>query len=573
MATFRSPEMLSGAISDLRRRITAGSGDRAAAVHLLELVAIVAEMLASKADHTRLKARDTALATANAGLTEERDDARDAEIATLRAARDAHGERVADLESEAARLRGEVARLEREGVELRKDVRHWMPASAGGEAPDRLVLTADHTRLVDTITERDGQIAALRHECDGRLLQLAAVGHVLDVTPPLFPEVRDSQRWTDFATKLPPAAQELKGRCERLAAERDEMRAEVERLKARPTNISVNWRGRYERLVEHLRAISAGDLDEQEKLAAMEERISACDPTDPLPAAPSGEVSDDGPLAVHRRDEAKLRAVRERLAKAPTMEVKADVTDPPLVDVARRALECAESWDPQARVLGNVRAADIARLCRAFMADATPPPLTDHQVAAVVQRAEPVIAAMEAGARCDKDAGLTSLHICRTCDASGWALAGVNVPPGWSRIERIDGPDSICPKCAINPSALDCLRDDGYEQAHVRPWTQPAVRDEGTRSPAREDVALTVGEALKATHVVEWRHVWKGRPQRWWQGEIGTGRVRVFGDDGEWRNWNHSPLSAEHRAHRCRLVPLADADAPPESRGPIGGAS
>ena len=455
---------------------------------------------------------------------------------------------------------------------------------------------ADHARLVDTITERDGQIASLRHECDGRLLQLAAVGHVLDVTPPLFPEVRDSQRWTDFATKLPPAAQELKGRCERLAAERDEMRAEVERLKARPTNISVNWRGRYERLVEHLRAISAGDLDEQEKLAAMEERISACDPTDPHPAAPSGEVSDEDLRAAFDNAErsaytaavnegssarpalslgvdAGIRAVRRVLERATVREARADVTDPPLVDVARRALECAESWDPQARVLGNVRAADIARLCRAFMADGPPPPLTDHQVAAVVQRAEPVIAAMEAGARCDKDAGLTSLHICRTCDASGWALAGVNVPPGWSRIERIDGPDSICPKCAINPSALDCLRDDGYEQAHVRPWTQPAVRDEGTRSPAREDVALTVGEALKATHVVEWRHVWKGRPQRWWQGEIGTGRVRVFGDDGEWRNWNHSPLSAEHRAHRCRLVPLADADTPPESRGPIGGAS
>ena len=154
-------------------------------------------------------------------------------------------------------------------------------------------------------------------------------------------------------------------------------------------------------------------------------------------------------VAISLGVDAGIRAVRRVLERATVREAKADVTDPPLVDVARRALECAESWDPQARVLGNVRAADIARLCRAFMSDGPPPPLTDHQVAAVVQRAEPVIAAMEAGARCDKDAGLTSLHICRTCDASGWALAGVNVPPGWSRIERIDGPDSICPKCAI----------------------------------------------------------------------------------------------------------------------------
>ena len=543
MATFRSPEMLSGAISDLRRRITAGSGDRAAAVHLLELVAIVAEMLASK---------------------------------------------------------------------------------------------DDRARLVDTITERDGQIATLRHECDGRLLQLAAVGHVLDVTPPLFPEVRDSQRWTDFATKLPPAAQELKGRCERLAAERDEMRAEVASLKDRPTLTA-------ERLAEAMR--DQGFLF-NDHLAAAKRLLVRLGPVT-LPAVPSGEVSDEDLRAAFDNAErsaytaavnegssarpalslgvdAGIRAVRRVLERATVREARADVTDPPLVDVARRALECAESWDPQARVLGNVRAADIARLCRAFMADGPPPPLTDHQVAAVVQRAEPVIAAMEAGARCDKDAGLTSLHICRTCDASGWALAGVNVPPGWSRIERIDGPDSICPKCAIDPSALDCLRDDGYEQAHVRPWTQPAVRDEaprspdraqggcpvcgstariadgdswcieceraftaeidGTgrcshqgvalwavarshaRSPAREDVALTVGAALAARPYIEFHDgvVWRQLETR------NEGRVWHRGD---WHPAYYAGAGELHAHRPARLVPLADADAPPESRGPIGGAS
>ena len=546
MPTYRSPEMLSGAISDLRRRITAGSGDRAAAVHLLELVAIVAEMLASK---------------------------------------------------------------------------------------------DDRARLVDTITERDGQIATLRHECDGRLLQLAAVGHVLDVTPPLFPEVRDSQRWTDFATKLPPAAQELKGRCERLTAERDELRAEVASLKARPTLTA-------ERLAEAMR--DQGFLF-NDHLAAAKRLLVRLGPVT-LPAAPSGEVSDEeiaeaiydaaqterrtqpgwhgswvdwsaAPDLQRAQARAAARAVRERLAKAPTMEVKADVTDPPLVDVARRALECAESWDPQARVIGNVRAADIARLCRAFMADGPPPPLTDHQVAAVVQRAEPVSAALP-----DKTAGLTSLHICRTCDASGWALAGVNVPPGWSRIERIDGPDSICPKCAINPSALDCLRDDGYEQAHVRPWTQPAVRDEGprspdraqggcpvcgstariadgdswcieceraftaeidgtgrcshqgvalwavarshARSPAREDVALTVGAALADPRVQDGSHVVEYQVMGWHQSRPGKDRDWRGDEWGDWYGAGSGPLP--HEVNKpARLVPLADADAPPESRGPI----
>ena len=249
-------------------------------------------------------------------------------------------------------------------------------------------------------------------------------------------------------------------------------------------------------------------IEAREKLAAMEERISACDPTDPPPAAPSGEVSDDGPLAVHRRDEAKLRAVRELRAKAPTGEVSDADLRAAFDNAERSAYTAAAQEGATARVAISLgvdagiravrRVLERATVREAKDGVTTPPPLTDHQVAAVVQRAEPVSAAMEAGARCDKDAGLTSLHICRTCDASGWALAGVNVPPGWSRIERIDGPDSICPKCAINPSALDCLRDDGYEQAHVRPWTQPAVRDEGPRSPAREDVALTVGAALAA---------------------------------------------------------------------------
>lgn len=39
----------------------------------------------------------------------------------------------------------------------------------------------------------------------------------------------------------------------------------------------------------------------------------------------------------------------------------------PLVDVAKELLACAASWEADAKLVGNVRAADVARLCRAFL--------------------------------------------------------------------------------------------------------------------------------------------------------------------------------------------------------------
>lgn len=32
-------------------------------------------------------------------------------------------------------------------------------------------------------------------------------------------------------------------------------------------------------------------------------------------------------------------------------------------------LECAESWVPEARIIGNVRAGDIAKVCRSIIAE------------------------------------------------------------------------------------------------------------------------------------------------------------------------------------------------------------
>lgn len=37
--------------------------------------------------------------------------------------------------------------------------------------------------------------------------------------------------------------------------------------------------------------------------------------------------------------------------------------------VVNQVLECAESWVPDARLIGNVRAGDIAEMCRAIISE------------------------------------------------------------------------------------------------------------------------------------------------------------------------------------------------------------
>lgn len=145
--------------------------------------------------------------------------------------------------------------------------------------------------------------------------------------------------------------------------------------------------------------------------------------------------------------------------------------------------------------------------------------------------------------------------------------------------------------CACGRVESDCDQSrascpNGYEQAHVRPWTQPAVRDEGTRSPAREDVALTVASAFAYSdqHRAESLTVeYQGEGDLWYQM-----RPSVDGECEEWmlRKWCVTGVKTRAAWRDCdygvpvwvlylpaRLVPLSDADAPPESRGPIGGAS
>lgn len=57
---------------------------------------------------------------------------------------------------------------------------------------------------------------------------------------------------------------------------------------------------------------------------------------------------------------------------------------------------------------------------------------------------------------------------CRCCDAS---TSGKNDgsfdAPNWGRIEGIDGPNALCPRCVADPLALEGLVADGYPDARI----------------------------------------------------------------------------------------------------------
>ena len=50
---------------------------------------------------------------------------------------------------------------------------------------------------------------------------------------------------------------------------------------------------------------------------------------------------------------------------------------------------------------------------------------------------------------------------CRTCGVyvAGFTDGSVT-EPGWRDIDRIDGPNAICPECIADPEALDGLREE-----------------------------------------------------------------------------------------------------------------
>lgn len=62
-----------------------------------------------------------------------------------------------------------------------------------------------------------------------------------------------------------------------------------------------------------------------------------------------------------------------------------------------------------------------------------------------------------------------TLFICRCCGEGSRGLTdGTFFNPGWGRIDRIDGPNAICPECIADPRALEGLKEDGFESAAVK---------------------------------------------------------------------------------------------------------
>ena len=57
---------------------------------------------------------------------------------------------------------------------------------------------------------------------------------------------------------------------------------------------------------------------------------------------------------------------------------------------------------------------------------------------------------------------------CRGCGRHEMGLFN-SLPDEWSEIERIDGPNGICPACVHDrlDDVLRRLHEDGYEHAHV----------------------------------------------------------------------------------------------------------
>jgi hypothetical protein len=70
-----------------------------------------------------------------------------------------------------------------------------------------------------------------------------------------------------------------------------------------------------------------------------------------------------------------VREMRQQLAKAQPVSPPEPVRPSErIASIAVQALECALAWEPDARLIGNVRAEDIADLCSAVIAGLRPAP-------------------------------------------------------------------------------------------------------------------------------------------------------------------------------------------------------
>jgi hypothetical protein len=68
------------------------------------------------------------------------------------------------------------------------------------------------------------------------------------------------------------------------------------------------------------------------------------------------------------------REAFEAAARALLAEAQPVSTPERIASIAAQALECALAWEPDARLIGNVRAEDIADLCSAVIAGLRPAP-------------------------------------------------------------------------------------------------------------------------------------------------------------------------------------------------------
>lgn len=125
-----------------------------------------------------------------------------------------------------------------------------------------------------------------------------------------------------------------------------------------------------------------------------------------------------------------------------------------------------------------------------------------------------------------------------------------------------------------------CLDDPGDAERVRQALVEAIGADQGPRAPARE--ALTVGEAIQAIDdapVIEyrdgrWRQIRGGRHGKvryWWPARPASRFSPAC--LAQWGAWvdTDGVISADGD-EPCRLVPLSEAGASPETRGPIGGA-
>lgn len=133
------------------------------------------------------------------------------------------------------------------------------------------------------------------------------------------------------------------------------------------------------------------------------------------------------------------------------------------------------------------------------------------------------------------NAASPTLFTCRCCAAAvkGWNDGAV-MSPGWRKIGRIDGPNAVCPECAVDPEALSSLISDGYAEAHigdampVRVTQFPPDASTVTRKLCQKLDAL--GFNLRFTE--------NGGP---WAEDRSGGAVRIDGEKESWYCGSRGP--------------------------------